>query len=297
MKALVLTLILGGMLGGCANTNEQVLFLTKTSLGVEVTAQPNSASIGYDRFEGYIGPRFENGAVPPVAASFETNGQLLGRKIRQLYATGPAALVVSGVKPVTDPDAPLTGAHKVMLFSTGTTVGLKIGFAATGATDVFTLGYKRREISIIPITEKQFPSVLATIQTDVKADAKANAEFGVGQYFATGRAATAVAGKSHVKQLFDRRLEEIAQGASALAALTCLADLPDADLARVFTHAEATKVFAADRPSLPADLKAMPAATARSTYTRYVALIDAQSEERSVLLERHRHFVCGLAGR
>lgn len=281
------------MLAGCA-TNEHVVFLTKTSLGIDVTTEPSSASIGYDRFEGYVGPRFDNGAVPPVAASFETNGQLLGRAVRQVYATGDAARMVTSVGTAASSPA-LTGQHKVMFFSTATTVGLKLGFGSTGATDNFTFGYKRREASVIPITAGQFPAVLATIQNDVSGDTRAGTEFGVQQYFATGDAAVSVAQMRQVKAMFQRRFDALDQSRHALSAASCLAALGDADLPRVWDNAERHKLLKS--PLNAAGLKAKTAAQARDLYITAVATPDESDRDWTDNLGRHKEFVCALAGR
>lgn len=281
-----------GALTGCATEN--VVFLTKTSFGIDVSMEPAAATIGYDRFEGYVGPRFDNGAVPPVAASFETNGKLFGRAVRQVYATGDAARVVTSAgAPTSAPE--LSGARKVMYFSTATTLGLKLGFGSTGATDTFTLGYKRREASVIPITNGQFPAVVATIQNDVAADARANTEFGVEQYFATGEAAVSVAGLRQVKGMFLRRFEALDQSRSALSAASCLAALGDAELPRVWAHAERNELLKS--PSNAAALNAKTPAEARDIYITTLATPDEMNTARTDALEHHKDFVCSLAGR
>ena len=45
------------LLTGCASRLDTVVFVTKTSLGVDVEQTPPTASIAYDRVEGYFGPR------------------------------------------------------------------------------------------------------------------------------------------------------------------------------------------------------------------------------------------------
>lgn len=281
------------MLAGCAN-NQHVVFITKTSLGIDVSTEPSSASIGYDRFEGYVGPRFDNGAVPPVAASFETNGQLLGRAVRQVYATGEAARVVTSAGNPASSPLP-SGPHQVMFFSTATTVGLKLGFGSTGATDNFTFGYKRREASVIPVTDGHFPAVLATIQNDVTADTRSGTEFGVQQYFATGDAAVSVAGMRQVKGMFQRRFEALDQSRHALSAASCLNALADADLPRVWEHAERHKML---KPPLnAAALKAKTAPQARDLYITALATPDESDKAWTDNLGRHKDFVCALAGR
>jgi len=270
------------------------VFLTKTSLGIEVSSEPATANIGYDRFEGYVGPRFDTGAVPPVAASFETNGKLLGREIRQVYATGNAALVVtSAADAASAPE--LRGTHKVMFFSTGTTLGLKLGFGSTGATDMFTLGYKRREASVIPITDGVFPSVIATLQNDVTADSRTDADFGVQQYFATGDAAVSVAGMREVQGLFKRRFEALDQSRGALSAASCLAALPDAELPKIWANGERNHLLAGSTAA--SVLAGKPAAEARALYITTIAIPDEKNKDWTSDLQRHKDFVCALAGR
>ena len=292
VQACVLAAVLLMGLSGCAS--DKVVFLTKTSFGIDISTVPSAVNIGYDRFEGYVGPRYDTGAVPPVAASFETNGKLFDRAVRQVYATGEAARVVTAVGAAAS--APqLSGTHKVMVFRTGTTLGLKLGFGASGTTDVFTFGYKRREASVIPITNGQFPAVLATLQNDVEAGSRTDTQFGVQQYFATGDAAVSVAGMREVKVLFKRRFEELEQSRGALSTVSCLAALKDTDLPRVLAHAQRVKLLVA--PNTPEFLAAKPAAEARDIYTSTLATPGEQPEAWIAGLQKHRDFVCALAGR
>lgn len=295
MRHAILVMGLTGLLGGCASNS--VTFITKTSLGVDVSSQPAVAQIGYDRFEGYIGPRFDNGAVPPVVASFATNGKLLDREVQQVYATGRAAEIATAAQGTALPPPSLNGPHQVMFFNTGTTLGLKLGFGANSATDAFTLGYKRREISVIPITEGQFPSVLATIQNDVEAASRDKAGLNVTQYFATGLAADAMAGQATVRSLLSRRFEALDQSRSALSILSCVSSLPDGDLPRVWKNVGVLELFKKDDPNLVATLGTKPPAEARALYASYVARDDETDAARSELLRRHREFVCAFAGR
>jgi hypothetical protein len=193
----------------------------------------------------------------------------------------------------------------VLFFSTGTTLGLKLGFGSAGVTDWVTLGYKRRELSLIPLTGGEFPSVLASIDSDTDAAQQGSTKLGVGQYFATGSAAQALAADEEVQQLFRHRMRdalggveraEKTQAEAALVTLSCLARLPDADLPRVFRHAGKVKLFEADAPGLADKLRDMPAAEARSSYTRYVAASDGSSAARGLALNEHRGVVCALAG-
>ncbi|MBT2301387.1 hypothetical protein J7E70_13035 [Variovorax paradoxus] len=292
LACFLLTTVLLVAVSGCASDN--VVFLTKTSFGIDVSSEPAGVNIGYDRFEGYVGPRFDSGAVPPVAASFETNGKLFDRAIRQVYATGEAARVVTSAgKAASAPD--MKGTHKVMIFSTGTALGLKLGFGSTGATDMFTLGYKRREASVIPITNGTFSAVVATLQNDVSAGSRADTEFGVQQYFATGEAAVSVAGLREVKGLFMRRFEALDQSRGALSAASCLAALPDADLPRVWANGETNKLLGG--PTAAAALRGKPTAEARAIYISTIATPDENNRQWTSSLEKHQNFVCALAGR
>ena len=130
----LLVLLIALVLTACASGPNTVVFVTKTSLGVDVEQTPPTASIAYDRVEGYFGPRYDTGAVPPVVASFTTNGQLLNRDVQQVYATGDAARLLANPAAQVLADPALTGSVKPMFFGTSTTLGVKIGYEAGGST-------------------------------------------------------------------------------------------------------------------------------------------------------------------
>ncbi len=292
------------MVAGCASRPDTVVFVTKSSLGVDVEQTPPSASIAYDRVEGYFGPRYESGAVPPVLAVFMTNGQLLDRQVKQLYATGDAARALLAPAAPLPSDPEQGGDFKPMFFGSSTTVGLKIGYEAGGSTSTFTLGYKRKELSVIPVNAGRFPSVLATLQTDVDARSATDSRFGAGQLFATGAAATALAARPEVRDVFltkadaalnAYRSEERQQSRHALVTLGCLAALPDAKLPAVWRNAEALGVL--DQEAGAGAFAGLGPDAARERYTRYLALLDADSADATTRLSLHRQYVCGLAGR
>ena len=298
------------LLAACADAPRTLVFVTKTSLGVDVEQTPPTATIAYDRVEGYFGPRYDSGAIPPVVASFITNGKLLNREVKQFYATGDAARLIAKSDAVVTEDPAMTGNTKPMFFGTSTTVGVKIGYEASGSTSTFTLGYKRKELSVIPVTEGVFPSVLATLQTDVDASAPKTvgtpnvASFGAGQLFATGSAATDLARRQQVRDVFmvkadaalgAYRTEEREQGRHALVTLSCLAALGDAQLPKVWSNAEALDVL--DKDAKIGDFGKLTPAAARDKYTRYLALLNADSQDTTLRMNLHRQYVCGLAGR
>lgn len=300
----LLVLLISLFLTACASGPNTVVFVTKTSLGVDVEQTPPTASIAYDRVEGYFGPRYDTGAVPPVVASFTTNGQLLNRDVQQVYATGDAARLLANPAAQVLADPALTGSVKPMFFGTSTTLGVKIGYEAGGSTSTFTLGYKRKELSVIPVTEGVFPSVLSTLQTDIDAATATKTSFGAGQLFATGSAATDLARRQEVRDVFMARIdasfsayraEERQQGRHALVTLSCLAGLSDAQLSKVWGNAEALAVL--DKDAKTGELAALPPAAARDKYTRYMALLNADSQDTTLRMNLHRQYVCGLAGR
>lgn len=299
-----LSLLLALLLPGCASGPNTVVFVTKTSLGLDVEQTPPTASIAYDRVEGYFGPRYDTSAVPPVLAIFTTNGQLLGREVKQIYATGNAARVLAEPSTKVPADPMLTGNIKPMFFGTSSTVGVKIGYEAGGSTSTFTLGYKRKELSVIPVTDGAFPSVLATLQTDVDARTASSTGFGAGQLFATGGAATDLARRVEVRDVFMSkadaalsayRAEEREQGRHALVTLSCLAALSDAQLPKVWSNAEALDVLS--KEAKISEFATLTPPVARDKYTRYLALLDADSQDTTLRMNLHRQYVCGLAGR
>jgi hypothetical protein len=202
--ALVVAATAAVLLAGCAT--DRVIFVTKTSIGLDIDRTPGTLAIAYDRIDGFFGPRYDNGAVPPVVASINTDLAVFAPQIRQVYATGNAATLVTTPSPLLPQPLLLRGNRKSMFFGTSTTVGLKIGFDVTGLPESLTLGYKRKEMSVIPVgttTVKDaagndveidtYPSVLASIDMRIKAASVADTSFGLNQFFATGNAAESLA--------------------------------------------------------------------------------------------------------
>jgi hypothetical protein len=232
-------------LAGCAT--QDVVFVTKTSVGIDLDSQ--SASVAYDRTEGYLAPRYANRQAEPVFASVATDGKLLGRNVKQVYATGQAARIVSGAsqpqQPAPAPAQPATqqaifrnasletatgaqrrpreapaaadalaAAKKTMFFGTGSVIGFKLGFGASSAVDTFTFGFKRKEVSIIPHDEQdgELPSVMASLDTSTEAAAGSDSKFTVKQFFATGTAAESLASDGQIRTQFqDEAKTQLAQ--------------------------------------------------------------------------------------
>ena len=181
-----------GLLAACASPAESVYFITKTSTSVvDADSLPAGISFGYDRVEGYAGPRFSDGSLFPVASSIESKGSGINREVRQAFATGKAALIVTGRLAVDGNSSNInsndkhTGStptglsadtrpaaaekRKVVFFGTATSVGLKVGFDTSSPVPTsFTLGYKRKELAVVPVDQHlQTTSVLGSFTNGV----------------------------------------------------------------------------------------------------------------------------------
>jgi hypothetical protein len=253
------------LLGGCVTGNE-VLFVTKTSVGVEMDSKPASVNIAYDRVEGYLGPRYENGAMPPVVAAIDTNAAVFSPETEQLYATGAAAvnILLEAEETATVVPTDLSGKKKLMFFGTTTTGGLKVGFT-NNIPDSFLFGFRRKEYSLIPLGNKKtlntqgktelrdvYPAVFAYLKSGVQTESPADTSFRIKQYFATGEAAANLATKTEVRQLMQqKRLDAFGiyqdhvnvQRAHLVSILKCQALLPNEDLGKVIDDANRHELF------------------------------------------------------
>jgi hypothetical protein len=304
---------------GCASVDTHATFVTKTSVALlDVDSAPSGVSFGYQRTEGYLGPRLQDGSAVPVVGFIRTNGSLLGRSLQQVYATGCAAEMATrpaqaaSASPASAPAAgsacaatPLQNAQvRPMLFATGTTLG--VGFSlGEGNAPSLTLGYRRKEASIIPVDPGAMPSVLAAHGNVVEARAtegRPAGELGISQYFATGRAADALASRGDVVNLFTAstqtalgayREQERLQSQHVLTTLGCLSGLKDERLPAVWRHADALGLLPAGTHA--AALESAGVAKAREVYTKSLAILNADSADTTTLMSLHRRFVCDLS--
>jgi hypothetical protein len=228
------------MLLSACTTTDSVVFVTKTSLGIDVDASTPGASVAYDRVEGYLAPRYSNNGAPAVYASFGTNGNLFtDRKIKQVYATGQAAKTVSTRPASGTGDAAATAARsgrgadaadivgggagqsqggggsaekeskrldKAMFFGTSTTLGLKVGYSGT-ALDAMTFGFKRKEISLIPGVDRpeDYPSTLSSFDNQTSTAGTDDTGLAVRQFFATGVAADQLAASPEIQTVLQNQ--------------------------------------------------------------------------------------------
>jgi hypothetical protein len=225
------------LLAGC--TSDRVIFVTNTSLGINFDAAPTTASVAFDRTEGYSAPSYRSGGLPPVLGRIQTNGKIIEPRIKQLYATGAAAVIAAGGEDSTDDEAAeLTNRTGRLAFvGTSTTVGLKATFAQA-LPESFIFGIKRKEFSYIPLgcqiatggeennkacdegDTDVYPSVIASLDHGTKIPSGSGTEFNHSQFIATGAAAEELAGDSNIQGLFDQQAVSAIRGQGALDAQT-----------------------------------------------------------------------------
>lgn len=307
--------LLLALLGGCAGTH-YASFVTKTSLAVlDVDSSPAEASIAFSRAEGYIGPRFDDGSVYPVTGFISARGAALTRETRQVFAGGRAAVLVlrdEGKPPEPSPCG--DGLDRPPLFlATGTSVGVRLGFAAgTAVPNSFNFGYRRKEATLVPVSKTCQPSVLATHDSDGGArgtpgGTDRNAALDVTQYFATGAAADALARDTDVQQIFRREAKasianvqafkerEAAQSRSLLKSISCASAVPDAGFAPVL--ADLSRPGLLDDPGVIANVRAANGGVAgqRQRYVEALRLRMGDGDDFPAALADHEALVCRLA--
>ena len=306
-------------LSACVTKNS-VLFVTKTSIGVDLDTKPANASIAYDRIEGYVGPRYDNGAIPPVLASIDSDAKIFNPTIRQVYATGDAAHKIVVNNASSDNAAKsLTGDKELMFFGTTTTTGLKVGFTSN-LPDSILFGYKRKEFSFIPLGRDNnnadvYPSVLASIDTGATAGSQKETMLRTKQFFATGSVAEALGTKDYIQEDFKEkaqdaftayRREVTAQNREALMVLRCFTSVAEADLPEIWSDAHRLGLFhednllgeltgrynkaierSRDDPKRSEELREL-----RGLYAEQIGISIGSSPTRAALIRAHRKRVC-----
>lgn len=298
-------------LTGCTTNN--AVFVTKTSFSVlDVDAAPAGISVAHDRVEGYFGPRFDDGTVYPVTGYFAGRNGLLDREVQQVFAGGEAATVVLGEAPGTTSTASCGDDRNLppLLFATGTTIGIKLGFAEnTLVPTSFVFGYRRKEAATVPVSKSCQPSVIASLGSSARQGSDAanpalNA--GISQYFATGKAAIALAKDPTIRKAFVKEAQkalthvdefntrEAAHNALALDIIVCAGKLSDSDFDSVITNAaelgllpdsgDAARIRAGSNPK---DRFAL--------YQGALRLRNGDEDPRTAALTVHKDRVCNLA--
>ncbi len=223
-KACFLLVFICSNLMACAVGKESILFVTKTSIAVDVDTNPPTFDVGYGRYEGSIAPVVTSGEVLPLLSSISAdagiNSKVFGSGVAQNFGVGNAAVIMSQylgsqANPVDNSStsfatlvaapASVTGSTATgrrYFFGTKTTVGFTTSFAPERgfSPDSISLGYKRKEFAYVPIrqngtgaeTRLSIPSMLATSGTSTSAGVNQSG-FSTSQFYATGMAANYLA--------------------------------------------------------------------------------------------------------
>lgn len=199
------------LLLGCS---DYATFVTATDIGISADANTQELHLGYVRTEMFTGPAYPDiGEAPAAVGYLGSNLSAFTPKIKQLYATGKAAELVTQRK---DPDTePVTsdghyGERRPLVFGTGSNLGLQVGFAG-GTPSKIKFGYNREEVSIIPFhrvapaglpAADKYAPVLAAIDMDQTVTGLADTKVKLTQFFATGTAAQNLAKRGDIRDYF-----------------------------------------------------------------------------------------------
>lgn len=298
-------------LGGCATRD--AVFVTKTSFSlVDVDSTPAGVSLAHDRVEGYFGPRFDNGHVYPVTGYFRATGNGLGREVQQVFAGGEAASIVLGAKPSGDhtQNCDDDRNNPPLVFATGTTLGIKLGFTqGAPLPNSFVFGYRRKEAAWVPVSKGCQPSVLATLDGSGAARAQADdpkIKAGVGQYFATGAAALMLAKDPTIQSTFTLQAQRAVDNVAAfnsreaehnqltLDIIACASKVPEASFDRLVVNADELGVLP-DAGDAAAIRSGVDARDRLGRYMRLLRMMNGGAEPRTAALTLHKLKVCKIA--
>jgi len=206
---------------GCTVGRDNVVFVTKTNVAIDLDSTPPALDLGYKRSEMVIEPVDKEGRVLPVLTTVGTRPGAFNWGASHSFATGDAAIVMAryyltkadlaepnGLK-ITMEDlrnidgneiAASSADRAAFFFGTNTILGLGVTWDTSQLPQSVALGYKRKEVAIVPITAKkgkanvaELASLIATAQAESSVGKQAATGFEVSQSFATGWAATLLA--------------------------------------------------------------------------------------------------------
>lgn len=214
---------------GCSLGQDSILFVTKTSVAIDIDTNPLTFDVGYGRYEGSIAPVAEDGQILPLLASVNAestiSSDVFGAGVSQNFGVGNAAVIMSqylgsdsnpinnqsvNFSQLIDKPASIKGMinddTKRYFFGTKTTLGFTTSFAPERgyAPDSISLGYKRKELAYVPIKENStpgtlsIPSMIATTGTSENAGVNESG-FSVTQFYATGKAASYLAANPTIR--------------------------------------------------------------------------------------------------
>jgi hypothetical protein len=228
LRALAI-LIAAASLTACT---DYATFVTATNIGINADVKTQDVSIGYGRTELFTGPGYpEQGEAPRAVGYINSDLHVFQPHIRQLYATGDAAELVTRptvpYPPAPSPpvEPPYYGQRRALVFATGANVGLKLGFGAGTAPvpSSIKFGYNREEASVIPLrsdvpTEQhrdRYAPVLASMDMNLGGTATpSGTNLGISQFFATGSAARNLAAREEFRRYFQFQAQEAVKSAS-----------------------------------------------------------------------------------
>jgi hypothetical protein len=206
---------------GCAVGRDNVVFVTKTNVAIDLDSTPPALDIGYKRSEMVIEPVDTQGRVLPVLTTVGTRPGAFNWGASHSFATGDAAVVLARyyltnadleppanakitMKDLEDLEgneiAAAPAEREAFFFGTNTVLGLGVSWDTSQIPQSVALGYKRKEIAVVPITAKKgkadvagLASLIATAQAESSVGKQSATGFEVSQSFATGWAATLLA--------------------------------------------------------------------------------------------------------
>jgi len=208
------TLGLAILVAACADN--YATFVTSTDIGISADATTQDLHLGYVRTELFVGPAYpDKGEAPAAFGYHHSDLSIFSPKIKQLYATGRAAELVTQIEvPDKKPEEPdvQSGERRPLVFGTGTNLGLQVGFAG-GTPSKVKFGFNREELSIIPLhreapTDKKadkYAPVLAAIDMDQSLKSEAASKVKMTQFFATGAAARNIAKRPDIRVYFQEQ--------------------------------------------------------------------------------------------
>jgi hypothetical protein len=243
--------------------SDYATFVTATDIGINADVNTQTVSIGYSRTELFTGPAYpERGEAPRAVGFIDSDLHVFSPHIKQVYATGDAAELVTfptkpplPARPAIDPPPPYQGERRPMVFATGANVGVKLGFTAGApAPTSIRFGYNREEISVIPmrreapdgITPERYAPVIASIDMNLGGNTPAGTKLGIRQFFATGSAARNLAMNDEIRGYFKLQ----AADAVAQATLAAWERTLDDDKQKIMAFLQREGAFTANRDSL-----------------------------------------------
>ncbi len=231
MKRIEIAALLVFAIGGtsCTIGKDSLLFVTDTTVGVDLDSVPATMDLAYARNEMVLGPVFEENQVLPVLSSVGVRAGAFDFGANHSFATGDSAVVMANA--LTDPGKADPADYGVrgfqnggiiktslkvdererLFFGTKTVLGASVQWTSSTVPDAVNIGFKRKELACVPLIEKEtgtpgetevkLSSLIATADAGVLVGGRTDTGLRVGQLFATGEAATALSRHGAVRSV------------------------------------------------------------------------------------------------